>query len=180
MRYLGSVLWAFTNDVENDGFYFCEKDQQHRTGNIFFYFVKCKNVCVLLLCTAQGCINAFPSHPSPRWQHTNLPSQYVSIKVPMSPNQLYIKGAQSSHGGMSLNSANVPCHYKALIPHVCGWLHGRTHKAVYRGPKLTGIQASGIGVGLCMNPCRASYCGETSLHDNASQTMSSFPDMWVG
>ena len=64
-----------------------------------------------------------------------------------------------------------------VVLFVYGWLHGRVLKAVYSGPKLTGIQASGIGVGLCMNPCWAIHCGETSIRDNASQTMLSFPGM---
>ena len=66
---------------------FLWKDQQHKTGNIFFILLNTKT-CVLPLCTAQSCVSAFPSHPSPRRQHTNLPSQYVSIKVPMSPKEL--------------------------------------------------------------------------------------------
>ena len=63
---------------------FLWKDQQHRTGNNIFILLNTKTR-VLPLCTAQRCVSAFPSHPSPRRQHTNLPSQYISIKIPMSP-----------------------------------------------------------------------------------------------
>ena len=89
-------------------------DQQHRTGNIFFILLNTKT-CVLPLCTAQRC--AFPSHPSRRRQHTNLPSQYISIKVPISPRVKtieYYRGPSPPTVGCHW-TAPMPCLHKAKI-----------------------------------------------------------------
>ena len=58
---------------------FLWKDQQHRTGNNIFILLNTKTR-VLPLCTAQRCVSAFPSHPSPRRQHTTCPPNILALK----------------------------------------------------------------------------------------------------
>ena len=59
--------------------WFLWKDQQHRTGNNIFILLNTKTR-VLPLCTAQRCVSAFPSHPSPRRQHTTCPPNILALK----------------------------------------------------------------------------------------------------
>ena len=95
---------------------FLWKDQQHRTGNNIFILLNTKTR-VLPLCTAQRCVSAFPSHPSPRRQHTTCPPNILALKYQWAQRNKtieYYRGPSPPTVGCHWTAPE--CHWTAPMP----------------------------------------------------------------